>query len=139
MSIPMAEPPDAPRPPVLDGAAALATLLVAVALLRLAPLRLTLAAARTVKCLAPRPADRDTAMRIVSARDWASRFLPGRAACLELSLAAFLAAGLRGRAVDWCIGCRFMPCASHAWVEADHQPVGEPDTPDRPYHVTIRI
>ncbi|MFW6692735.1 lasso peptide biosynthesis B2 protein [Streptomyces sp. MAR4 CNX-425] len=56
-----------------------------------------------------------------------------------MSLAAFLAVCLRGRAVGWCIGCRFDPCESHAWIEADNRPVGEPEPPDRPFHLTLRV
>ena len=114
-------------------------LLVAVGLLRCAPLRPVLAAARTAKRLCRVPATRSEANAAVAARTWAARYFPGRAACLELSLAAFLAAAARGRAVDWCIGCRFAPCESHAWIEVEGRTVGEPDLPDRPFHVTVRI
>jgi protein-L-isoaspartate(D-aspartate) O-methyltransferase len=48
----------------------------------------------------------------------AGRWFPGRAACLENSLAAVLAAAARGQVVDWCIGARFAPFASHAWQAA---------------------
>ncbi len=78
-------------------------------------------------------------MTVIGARDWAAARFPGRSACMESSLAAVLIAALAGYGVDWCIGCRFQPAQSHAWIEINHQPVGEPDTPDRPFHVTIRI
>nr|WP_053923736.1 lasso peptide biosynthesis B2 protein [Streptomyces chattanoogensis] len=76
--------------------------------------------------------------RVVVARDWASRFFLGRASCLEMSLAASLASTLHGRAVDWYMGCRFAPCESHAWIEVDSPPIGEPGTPDHPFKVTLR-
>lgn len=62
-----------------------------------------------------------------------ARWFPGRAACLENSLAAALAALLTRRSVDWCIGARLMPYAAHAWIEVEGAPVGEPWEPDRPY------
>jgi hypothetical protein len=58
---------------------------------------------------------------------------------LENSLAAVLAAAARGRVVDWCIGARLAPFASHAWIETDGNPVGEPANPDRPYLLLLRI
>ncbi|MDI3405949.1 lasso peptide biosynthesis B2 protein [Streptomyces cavernicola] len=135
----MAVPTRTERPPLPDRLGAIAALAVASALVQAAPLRCTLAVARITKRCAHRPATAEEGVRAVAARDWVSRFFPGRAACLEISLAAFLALALRGRSVDWCIGCRFDPCESHAWIEAESGPVGEPETPDRPFHVTLRI
>lgn len=135
----MAVPERAERPPLADRLAAAAALALATVLVRAAPLRLTLALARVAKRCTFRPATAEEATRTVAARDWTSRFLPGRAACLELSLAALLASALHGRSVDWCVGCRFDPCESHAWIETEVQAVGEPNTPDRPFHVTLRI
>ncbi|WP_279510120.1 lasso peptide biosynthesis B2 protein [Actinomadura sp. 7K507] len=57
----------------------------------------------------------------------------------ENSLAAFILLALRRRSVDWCVGCRFMPAESHAWIQIEGQPVGEPDPPDRPFRVTVQI
>lgn len=111
----------------------------AVLLLRALPFRAALAAAGLLKRLAPRPCDADQAQRAIAARDWAMRWFPGRAACLENSLAAFIFAALHGRSVDWCIGCRFLPAESHAWIQTGGRPVGEPDLPDRPFHVTVHI
>ncbi|MGW1495307.1 lasso peptide biosynthesis B2 protein [Streptomyces sp. NPDC002402] len=139
MSIPMAVPAQTARPPLPDRFVAIFALAVATALVQTAPMRGTLALARFAKRCTRRPATAVEAGAVVAARDWASQFFPSRAACLEMSLAAFIASALRGKAVDWCIGCRFDPCESHAWIEADTQPVGEPNTPDRPFHVTLRI
>lgn len=139
MTIPMALPAPPQRPPLPDRLTALAALAAATTLIRVAPLRVTLTIARLAKCAARRPATAAEAARLLAARDWAGQFYLGRAACLEMSLAAFLAACLRGRAVDWCMGCRFDPCESHAWIEADQQPISEPETPDRPFHLTLRV
>ena len=67
----------------------------------------------------------------------ASRYFPGRAACLENSRAAVLTGLLHRRKTHWCIGARTLPYAAHAWVEAENTPVGEPA--DRPYHVLLRV
>lgn len=127
------------RPPLADRIVGLAAFATAITLLRCIPFRATLAAARAVKRFVRRSAGQVEAERALAARAWAAKFFPGRAACLEVSLAAFLAATARGRAVDWCIGCRFNPCESHAWIEADGRPLGEPELPDRPFHVVIRV
>ena len=135
----MAVPVHTDCPPLPDRITAIAAFIVATALVQLAPLRVTLAIARAAKQCTRRPATAAEAARTVAARDWASRFFPGRAACLEMSLTAFLHSVLHGRSLDWCIGCRFDPCESHAWIEVSAQPIGEPDTPDRPFHVTLRV
>jgi hypothetical protein len=139
MSIPMAVPGEVPRPPLADRITAIAALALATALVQVAPLRITLAVAHLAKRTTRRASTAAEAEHTIAARNWAARFFPGRAACLEMSLAAHLASCLRRRAVDWCIGCRFDPCESHAWIEADAQPAGEPTTPDRPFHVTLRV
>ncbi|MEU8570805.1 lasso peptide biosynthesis B2 protein [Streptomyces pathocidini] len=128
-----------PRPPFADRIIAVAALALASTLVQAAPLRLTSTVARAAKRVARRAATSAEAERIIAARDWAARYFPGRAACLEMSLAAHLASCLHGRGVDWCIGCRFGPCESHAWIEAEAHTVGEPDTPDRPFHITLRV
>jgi hypothetical protein len=135
----MAVPVRPDRPPLSDRCAAVAVLALATTLVRIAPLRATLTIARAAKRCTRRPATAAEAAKTIAARDWASQFFPSRAACLEMSLAAFLDSALHGRSVDWCIGCRFDPCESHAWIEASAQPIGEPNTPDRSFHVTLRI
>lgn len=85
-----------------------------------------------------RPASVPEAADAVAAARAAARRFPGRAACLELSLAAALTGILMRRAVDWCIGVRLMPYAAHAWVEAEGTPVGEQEEPDRPFIVITR-
>jgi hypothetical protein len=126
-------------PPGLDRAVGLTAFTVALVLLRCFSLRATFTAVRTLKRLVRRPATLAEAERAQASQAWAARFFPGRAACLEVSLAAFLATLLRGRAVDWCIGCRLGPAESHAWIEAGGHAVGEPAGPGRAFHVTVRI
>lgn len=53
----------------------------------------------------------------------AARWYPGRAACLELSLATVVAMTLLRRRVDWVIGVADDPYRFHAWVETDGVPV----------------
>lgn len=56
----------------------------------------------------------------------AGAFFPGRAICLEQSLALYIL--LRRANVDASlrVGVETMPFAAHAWVEVDGQPVNEP-------------
>ncbi|MFB6726350.1 lasso peptide biosynthesis B2 protein [Kribbella sp. NPDC056345] len=136
MSLPAAQTPT----PLSYRLAAIPMLGIANLLARRAPLRLTLAIVRTLKAATRRrPLSRERAEAIIAARDWAADHFPGRSACMESSLTAVLLAASTGHCVEWCIGCRFSPAESHAWIEVDQRPVGEPDTPDRPFHVTIRI
>ncbi|WP_433020149.1 lasso peptide biosynthesis B2 protein [Kribbella sp. CA-294648] len=131
---------DQAHAPLTYRLAAVPALLIASVLARWLPLRATLAIVRTTKRATGRhPLSRDGAQVVLRARDWAAARFPGRSACMEASLAAVLLAACTGHGVDWCIGCRFNPAQSHAWIEVDYQPVGEPQTPDRPFHVTIRI
>jgi hypothetical protein len=53
----------------------------------------------------------------------AARRYPGRAACLEQSLAAVLLAAVRRRRLDWCLGSASDPYRFHAWVETSGQPI----------------
>ncbi|MGW2704581.1 lasso peptide biosynthesis B2 protein [Streptomyces sp. NPDC001340] len=52
---------------------------------------------------------------------------PGRAACLETSLATFMMLALGRRRTDWCIGTAVDPYRFHAWIEAQGTPVRAPD------------
>jgi Transglutaminase-like superfamily/Coenzyme PQQ synthesis protein D (PqqD) len=66
---------------------------------------------------------------LVAAVHRAARWYPGRAACLELSLAAVLLAALFRLRLDWCLGAAADPYRFHAWVETGGQPVPEPGVP----------
>lgn len=111
---------------------------LATALLRLRFGRV-LAVARWAKRRCARPATATEAAGATAAVQVAARNRAGRVACLEQSLATVLMAALRLRSVDWCIGARLMPYASHAWIEVDGDPIGEPSTQDRPYHLLLRV
>ena len=93
-------------------AAGFAAMALALLILRCLPLRMALAVASMIGRLGARPATEP---------------------------AAFTALALRGYRADWCIGCRLGPAEAHAWIETPAGPVGEPDRPGRPLHVTVRI
>ncbi|WP_051819861.1 lasso peptide biosynthesis B2 protein [Streptomyces sp. NRRL S-920] len=57
----------------------------------------------------------------------AARRYPGRAACLELSLATLGVLALTGRRVVWCVGTADDPYRFHAWVEAQGVAIASPD------------
>jgi hypothetical protein len=63
------------------------------------------------------------AQRIVTAVTRAARYYPGRAACLELSLASVLLAAVLRQRLDWCLGSAPDPYQFHAWVEREGKPV----------------
>ncbi len=71
----------------------------------------------------------EKAAALVAAVDWAVSRYPGRAACLERSLAAVLLAAAAGRRLDWCVGAVPDPYRFHAWVEAGDHPVPTRDDP----------
>lgn len=70
---------------------------------------------------------------------WASKNYPGRAACLETSLGAWLAGALTLKVPTWCIGARFKPLGFHAWVEVNDQPILEPESEQWPYKAAVQI
>lgn len=117
----------------------LAALTAALLMLRCLPLRMVLISATAIGRLGTHPAAEPIALDAVASCQRAARWYPGRAACLENSLAAFIALALRGYRADWCIGCRLGPAEAHAWIETASGPVGESVRPGRPLHVTVRI
>lgn len=128
--------PDVTGPKTVTGLAALAAALL---MLRCLPLRTVLATATVIGRLGVRPVTEPAPLDAIASCRRAARWYPGRAACLENSLAVFIALALRGYRADWCIGCRLGPAEAHAWIETASGPAGEPDRPDRPLHVTVRI
>lgn len=112
----------------------------ALVLLRCLPVRFALAGARAVTRLPGRPATAAEAQEAFAAVRRAARVWPGRAACLEESLAAHFAAALTGRRVRWVIGARFTPHGAHAWIEADGSVIGQ-DESDRiwPYVPALQV
>jgi len=55
----------------------------------------------------------------------AAAFFPGRAVCLEQSLALFVLLRRRGVPADLRIGVQVYPFYAHAWVELHGEPVNE--------------
>ncbi|GAB1821759.1 lasso peptide biosynthesis B2 protein [Herbidospora sp. RD11066] len=125
VAVPMAA--DAPGRP----RATAAILLVVAALLLLFPFKV----AHRAALLAGRgraPLDPPRARRMVAEVTRAAGWFPGRAACLQISLATVLWAGLAGRRADWCFGVLPDPYTFHAWIEADGERITTGDEPS--YH-----
>lgn len=55
----------------------------------------------------------------------AAAFFPGRAVCLEQSLALYVLLRRRGVPADLRLGVRVYPFLAHAWVEVAGEPVNE--------------
>lgn len=121
-------------------AVAVTGLALSLALLRCAPIRLAVTAARALGRIPRRPATVDEAEAVHAAVRRAARLWPGRAACLEESLATFIACAAAGRRVHWALGASFFPHGAHAWTEADGTVIGQ-DEMDRvwPYVPVLRV
>lgn len=130
-------PPSSERPRARHRCVGLLGFVLAVGLLRL-PLKHSVALVGRLKRGVTRSATVEEASAFVAAARSSARWFPGRAACLENSLAAMLTALIMRRSVDWCIGARLMPYAAHAWIEVGGVLVGEPREPDRPYFLLQR-
>ncbi|MFE3143977.1 lasso peptide biosynthesis B2 protein [Streptomyces scopuliridis] len=128
------------RPAAADRAARLLGLVTALALLRCAPIRSSVALAASLARRDRPAATAEQADHLFQAVRRAGRLWPGRVACLEESLAVYLAARVRGRRVVWVIGARTAPAAAHAWTEAGGEVIGQ-DLADRlwPYAPALRI
>jgi hypothetical protein len=127
-----AVPAGVPWPGWRHGGPALCVLVAACVIVRCSSFRAQLALVRAARRLGRRAAASGEAAVVVAAVDWAVRRYPGRAACLEQSLAAVLLAAARGRRLDWCLGALADPYRFHAWVEAEGRPVptlGDPRLP----------
>ena len=66
-----------------------------------------------------RPTNTVEALNTVAAVEAAANRYPGRAACLERSLAAVVTAAFLRRRISWVIGVAENPSRFHAWVEVD--------------------
>ncbi|MER6917148.1 lasso peptide biosynthesis B2 protein [Streptomyces sp. NPDC000594] len=123
-----------------DRSAGFLGLLTALTLLRCSPFRTTVGTARALGHLGRTPATADQTDRLFHAVRHFARLWPGRAACLEESLAVYLAAALRGLQVTWVLGARTAPAAAHAWVEAEGEVIGQ-DPADRtwPYVPALKV
>ncbi|MFJ5926464.1 lasso peptide biosynthesis B2 protein [Kitasatospora sp. NPDC092948] len=125
----------------LERLAAAAGFTTAVVLLRL-PFRHTVRTVRLARRLGRRELGAARAEAVVGAVRHAARRWPGRAACMETSLGAVLAAALLGRRLDWCLGVRFAPppVEYHAWTELPgHGPVGEYTADGWHHHTALTI
>jgi hypothetical protein len=122
-------PSTSPRPALRRLAAGLLALGAPVALLgAVLAVRLPFAAVhRAVHATrgrwAVRPEDLGRAEEFLTAVRRAARWYPGRAACLEVSLAAVLMSAACRRRLDWCLGAAPDPFRFHAWIACDGAPV----------------
>ncbi|MGW2328730.1 lasso peptide biosynthesis B2 protein [Streptomyces sp. NPDC001700] len=114
---------------------------LALVLLRL-PFRHTARAVRWARRAGRRPLTAPQAEALVMAVRHTGRLWPGRAACMETSLGAVLAAALLGCRLHWCLGVRFSPppVEYHAWAELPgYGPVGEYTTAGWHHHTALTI
>jgi hypothetical protein len=72
-----------------------------------------------------RPADGGLTERTAHRVAVAGAFFPGRAVCLEQSLALYLLLRRRGVLAELRLGVTPSPFHAHAWVEVDGAPVNE--------------
>jgi hypothetical protein len=143
MTVPVALPRGGPRPTPLQRLYGAVAFVTTVLLLRL-PLRRATTLLRMLHRLPLREPAPRRAASIVGAVRSAGAWWPGRAACLETSLAASLAAVALGYRLSWCLGVRFLPPPRvyHAWVETTAGPVAEAEAaqPDGwPYVTALRL
>lgn len=99
----------------------------ALVLIRLPFRHCTAAVAKLKRLATRREATPEEVSGWLAAARYASRWHPGRVACMELSLTAVLIGALRGARVDWCFGFKSDPHTFHAWVEAGGRPVVDVD------------
>ncbi|MBW1603401.1 lasso peptide biosynthesis B2 protein [Streptomyces sp. JJ66] len=114
---------------------------LALVLLRL-PFRHTVRATCLARRVGRRPLASARAEALVGAVRHTARWWPGRAACMETSLGAVLAAALLGRRLTWHLGARFAPppVEYHAWVELPgHGPVGEYTAAGWHHHTALTV
>lgn len=120
---------------------ALVALWVAAALLRFLPIAVVVRVARTFRARSGnrRPVDPRQAAAVLEAVRRAAAWYPGRAACLETSLAAALLCWAHRRPVVWNLGVRYDPHECHAWISVGGCPVGEPGERDRVLHPVLTV
>lgn len=90
--------------------------------------RMTPARVRLVLSLVRRGARPATHQQALAAREAtvSVSVLCAAECCLPRSIATALLCRAHGVWPTWCVGVRTSPFASHAWVEVDGTPVGEP-------------
>ncbi|GGT76008.1 hypothetical protein GCM10010207_86210 [Streptomyces atratus] len=124
MSMPIGLQSARSRPSLPHRIAARAVVPVAGLLIRLSPRRLSQVLAWLQ--FGARPASHAQALAARDAVVAVSVRCAGQG-CLQRSVATAALCRLRGVWPDWCTGVRTEPFRAHAWVEAEGQPVGEPD------------
>lgn len=92
---------------------------------RLLGLRRTLRLVRRLAGVGSRGSDTGVVDRTVERLVLAAAFYPGRAQCLEQSLALYVLLRRRGVAADFRLGVQPLPFYAHAWVEVEGRPVNE--------------
>ncbi|MFE3204736.1 lasso peptide biosynthesis B2 protein [Embleya sp. NPDC059237] len=91
------------------------------------------------------PEDPRRADEYLAALRHTARRFPGRAACLEISLAAVLLSAAHRRRLDWCLGAAPDPFRFHAWVACDGAAVAAslsaPEEDGEPplYHAVLTV
>ncbi|WP_439680925.1 lasso peptide biosynthesis B2 protein [Embleya sp. MST-111070] len=91
------------------------------------------------------PEDPRRAEECLAALRRTARWFPGRAACLEISLAAVLLSAAHRRRLDWCLGAVPDPFRFHAWVACDGAAVAaslsapEDDGEPPPYRAVLTV
>jgi hypothetical protein len=90
----------------------------------------TLGFARTVELArklsrAHQPADAALIVEVCRRLAMAAVFYPGRARCLEQSLALYVLLRRRGLPAELRLGVQPYPFTAHAWVELEGRPVNE--------------
>jgi hypothetical protein len=107
-------------------------LMLAVAAVKVLPLRRLLALLAAVRRLPPATARQAAALHaavLATRPEW----WPGRLACLEVATATTLAAALTGRRVHLVLGARPLPNEAHAWVVTLGGNAVGAHAPDRPW------
>jgi hypothetical protein len=118
------EPPRAAREP--SGFTCALTLIISTLALRVLGLRRSLVVAKQLGKRARRAADpsSDFLANVVRKVDVAAAFFPGRALCLEQSLALYVCLQRAGVGAELRIGAQPYPFSAHAWVEYRGELVG---------------
>jgi hypothetical protein len=117
----------APAPRIPSVSRCALALLTAVLALRALGLRRSLAMARWLSRREPAVAMPTAGYLagVVRTVDTAAAFFPGRALCLEQSLALYAVLRWAGVGVSLVLGAQPYPFSAHAWVEYQGEPVGE--------------
>jgi Transglutaminase-like superfamily len=109
-------------------------------MLQRVPFWLKLRIIRASRRLRPQRPTLESTTQLVRAVSHIARRHKGMAECLEISLGAFLAGTMLGKAPTWCIGAHTNPLRCHAWLEVDGTAVDSAHgASDRRYRAMIRV